>query len=539
MARKKISEEEKQTKVKEFKTELDKVFIIILIMFLACGIGYAGYTMYKNGGINFNSKKSEKKEEEAAKAKFLNVETVGKFIYKAGKYILDVDYEKLYQVFDDKGNLILKLEEPLEYTKIFIQKDGSLYLTHLEYLDGNAGIVLYEVTKDGVKTLIEHNTNNSYFTTLSLANPDHNNLNAGEELIGFVESIPVDEYYSKSTYKLYDLEGNVIDLGVNAIKSDYAMLDIDTGYSINSNRYAVTYDSSAKSSKYGVVDLKTGELVIGLNYNLLYQNPDGSFVAILDDGTGVIDIKTKKIVPYEFDFIDYHDDFYVVGKDGKLAIMNKDTKLLTDFEFDIQGKASNGEYSFVYVECCSSFNTFSASKHGDKYLLITNAVHYAEEYDKEEAYIIDGEGKYETIEEDAAGIEEDLIYFYDRDDKKIHVYSEKDLSFLYDISLKEYDFSDKDFVFRKYGDNLIQISLDGTKLYFDAETGKELDDSVAVYTYKDSKVKYDVTNQNVTFYENDKENEKLAIKGDNDIEISKLDDGRIIVRYSKGFIISQ
>ena len=61
MARKKISEEEKQTKVEEFKTELDKVFIIILIMFLACGIGYAGYTMYKNGGINFNSKKSEKK----------------------------------------------------------------------------------------------------------------------------------------------------------------------------------------------------------------------------------------------------------------------------------------------------------------------------------------------------------------------------------------------------------------------------------------------------------------------------------------------
>ena len=94
-------------------------------------------------------------------------------------------------------------------------------------------------------------------------------------------------------------------------------------------------------------------------------------------------------------------------------------------------------------------------------------------------------------------------------------------------------------MFRRYGDNLIQISLDGTKLYFDAETGKELDDSVAVYTYKDSKVKYDVTNQKVTFYENDKENEKLAIKGDNDIEISKLDDGRIIVRYSKRFIISQ
>ena len=538
MAKENVSEEEKQTRVRAFKTELDKVFIIILVLFLVCGIGYAGYTMYKNGGINFNSKKNEKKkEEEKASAKFLNIETVGNNISIYGNYILDNDYEKLYQVFDINGDLILKLEEPLDYDHAYVQKDGKLYLTHLEYVDGStAGIVLYEVTKDGVKTLTEHNGNGSYFTTLSLIHRDIDNPTASDELIGFVESIGVagDDIVRK--YKVYDLEGNVIDLGENAIKSDSAMLDIDNGYRINSSRYAVTYNSNAKSSKYGVVDLKTGELVIGLNYNLLYQNPDGSFVAILDDGTGVIDIKTKKIVPYEFDFVDYHDDFYVVGKNRKLAIMNKDAKLVTDFEFDIQG---GEKYDFIYIECCSSFNTFSASKHGDKYLLITNYVHYDTEYDKEEAYIIDSEGKYETIEEDEAGVEQDLVYFYDKDDKKVHVYKEKDLTFLYDISLKEYDFTDKYFEFNKYGDNLLQLDLDGTKLYFNAETGEELDDSVAVYTYNNSKVKYDLKNQKITFFEDDKEVEKLAVSGDEKATITKLDDGRLIVKTSKGFIITQ
>ena len=82
---------------------------------------------------------------------------------------------------------------------------------------------MYEVTKDGVKTLIEHDTTNTYFTTLAVARNTPGSMSDEEELIGFVESdpIPADTAYSPDSYKIYDLEGNVIDLGSNAIKSDY------------------------------------------------------------------------------------------------------------------------------------------------------------------------------------------------------------------------------------------------------------------------------------------------------------------------------
>ncbi len=537
MAKKKLTDEEKEMISNERKKRVDKVFIWILVLFVICGIGYASFIMYKNGGIKFLSnnkkevEKNKKEEENATTIKEVKVD--GNLLY-FDNYILEVEnYDKLIALYDLDGKVIKEYSENFTFdNNIYAGKNGELYSINYEYGDDYTNnAILYDLTSKKDSKVLELDGSASYFTALYYdANGKNHNV-----LIGFVETIFKDN--GDENYKIHYLNGDVVDLGSYQIDSISPRLDTESPIKVLNDKYSVVINYNKTNSKYGVVDLKTGDLVIDCNYNLLFQADDNTFVAKMDGKTGLIDLKTKKELPYEYDFIAPSNGFFVVGKDNKLAIVDDKYKFVTDFNFDYQTINKGDSYS--YRVCCANFNTFHAIKIDDKYLLTinVNSALMDIDYNKDEAYIISSDGTYETIKEHDFGVSSDLVYFYDIDNKLISLYDGK-LEHVSDISLKDYDIpNDSILDINKYED-VIVVKSGGMRLYFDYNTGEELDEPIAHYTYNNLAMDINFEDKTIKFLKDKKEVKDIDKKIDlESLEINKLKDGGYVVLTDKRFII--
>ena len=365
MAKKKLTNEEKILKSSERKRKVDKFFITILVLFVLCGIGYVSFIIYKNGGINFinnkknEEKKKEEKEEETLKG-FKEVQTKGQPLL-IGNYIIDVKDNYVVAIYDNNGDLIKELdEEQYNINGLYFGKKGNIYYVEYEKDESSVNnVIVYDITNKKDSVVLELEGNHSFFTELYV------DLET-DYLIGFVEKI--NDENGDSTFKIHYLDGEEVELGSYYLDTVNKRANAEDPMGIVSERYAVVSDYNTAESQYGVVDLKTGELVIGLNYNLLYQTKDDNFVAKMGDKTGLIDIKTKKLLPYDYDFIAPVDDFYVVAKDHKMAIVDNEYNFVTDFEFDMEEAKQ-----YYYKETDANTNDIVAYKAVNKYLLVVNS----------------------------------------------------------------------------------------------------------------------------------------------------------------------
>ncbi len=105
------------------------------------------------------------------------------------------------------------------------------------------------------------------------------------------------------------------------------------------------------------------------------------------------------------------------------------------------------------------------------------------------------------------------------------------MNYLYDISLKEYDFKARDLQIEKYGDNLLVVKADGTTLYFDYKTGEEAEDKVA--TYKDGTFKYDLGTKTVTFKNGNIKEFKFTGNG----RVDKIEENSYFITDNERFVI--
>lgn len=535
MAKRKLTEEEKEIRSSERKKRIDKVFIWILVLFLICGIGYASFIIYKNGGIKFlnnNKETKEKEKEETSSGSVKEVKTDGDFLH-VNNYLLELDNQNnLVSLYDLDGNKVKDYGEDFNLGDLYSGENGEIYNVDIEFGDGYVNnVILYDLTGKKDDKVLELDGNHSYFVPLCYDGKDYNR----RILLGFVETV-FDEN-GDETYKIHYLNGEEVELGSYQIDSISQRLDMETPFEVRNDKYAVVSDYNKTNAKYGVIDLKTGDLVIACNYNFLYQTYDNTFVAKMDGKTGIIDLKTKKILPYEYDFIDVNEDYYIVGKDDKLAILDSNYKFVTDFVFDYQ--KLNKDNTYLYKVCCASFNTFYSFKHGDKYLLVINAQSgiMGIDYDKNEAYIINSDGKYETVKEHDVESTLEFTYFYDIDDKLVSIYDE-DFEHVSDISLKDYDISKDSILYVYKYEDVIYINSDGLKLYFDYETGEELDEAIVHYTYNNMELEVNLKDKEIRCLKDKKEVKDIDKKIDLDyLEINKLKNGGYVLIDDKRFII--
>lgn len=458
-----VKEEVKKDKIKNFWDEVKSFFILLIIIGLVVLGGWLFIKYAKP--IDWHNKD---KENEVITTEDYNIATYSA-TNREGNYLslFDEKYLVLYddnvpvKIMDRYTNVLYEMSSEEEYT-LYMGIDGNLYAIEcLDYENDWNKINLYVLENKKMVLVKEFINDNTYFNLL---------LNE-EDLVGVI-GFSTYEFGDESVYNssVYLLNDNEYTLDDYLFVGDEVRLSIDSGYYTRNDDYMII--STFDGTLYGLYDLKKGVVIIEPSYDGLYTSYDGNYVAVKDGKAGIIDKKLKKIVDFEYDFIDIKDGFYVVSKNNKLAIMNDEYKLITEFAFDYQ--KSNLDIDYTNQTCCFGFNTFDAYKVNDKYVLITNVgeVDLDLKYDKSETYIIDSNGKYKTIKSNYFYANDEYAYAYLKKTKEIVFYNTTTFEKTYTLDFSEYDYDEMPTI-QVIGNNII-VSL-SSNLYYNFENGEELD----------------------------------------------------------------
>ncbi|MDO5556753.1 MAG: WG repeat-containing protein [Clostridia bacterium] len=91
---------------------------------------------------------------------------------------------------------------------------------------------------------------------------------------------------------------------------------------------------------------QSGELVKDPRYISLLETEDKKYFITLDSNNlyGVMDQEWKQVIANNYDFIQYaFEDYFIVSKDAKVGVINKEGKSIVDIKYDIIEKFENGD----------------------------------------------------------------------------------------------------------------------------------------------------------------------------------------------------
>ncbi len=458
-----VTNTKKEGKGKKILGEIKAFFLLVLIIAAIAGGTWYWYTHIYDGNKETLVKKDEETDEYQVYS-YLSKESRNDLLV-VGNYLIERNESQVLKVMNLKGEVLF--EGNVDCSYIEIGSDGELYFISDESGDYGNTIILSKLDGDKVLELDPIGKNGVYYT------PFYYEDDGNYVLLGFsgLWSTVDDSGNETGTYYVHLINDKTYELENYTIFGNQVRLsEGDPVYTEDSKYVIISTIGPLESVKYGLLDIQTGNIVIEPTYEELKYVRDGVYVAQKDGKAGIIDYNKKKLVDFQYDFIDVNDDFYVVSQNNKLAIMDSNYKLITDFVFDYQG--GDSELKYDYYLCCASINSFAAYKIEDKYVLVTN---YGESYgvnsyDKHEAYVIKKDGTYETITEYDFTVEDDFIYSSTGSNQ--FVVFNTDLTEKYKLDLTKYD-SD---VYRLnlINHNTIEAELESTSIYFDYETGKEI-----------------------------------------------------------------
>jgi len=460
---------EKRERINKTLDELKAFLIIALIIFIAAFSGWYWYTNFYNENKNENKPLEEKEVENYKISKYIAPENrLLKLINE--KYLIEYKDDILYKIMDLKNKVLFEGEEL--FSNIYEGIDDSLYLVINE--EENSTNVIYLSKLEDEKFVEVKNLSEglAYYAPIKYYENEYSN---SFKVLGFtaVKSAYDEDMREINKSYIYLLGNEEFELNDYFLYGDSIHLKEGAREVITyDKKYIVISEINSSSKKYGLYDLENKKVVIKPQYEGLYRNKNEEYIVIKDGKYGIIDKSLKKIVNYEYEFIDKNDDYYVVSKDKKLAIMDKNYKLITKFEFDYQ-EIPNIKYN--YLNKGDNYNTFSSAKINDKYILVINNKEYIDdlEYEKHEAYFINADGTYETIIENDFYInkEDNFFYSYNKEDG-IYTFYDQDLKEKFKINISDYDYDLKAQISLK-NNNTINIKLD-SDIYFDANTGEEI-----------------------------------------------------------------
>lgn len=135
---------------------------------------------------------------------------------------------------------------------------------------------------------------------------------------------------------------------IEEILSKYETVEND-GYEENGG-YIVSKKTS-EGYRYGYINYK-GKLILDLEYNVIHRIPDlGSkdkvYLIVSKDGRYGINLNNKKIINYEYQFIDYNSNngTFVLNKNDKYGVKNLKGETIINIEKDYI--ESKGMYIYV------------------------------------------------------------------------------------------------------------------------------------------------------------------------------------------------
>ena len=445
----------KEIRKEKTKKFFDNLFAFIILVLIIGGITAGVYYWYTkvydpNKKYEINLEEKEETPEEISLSPFVYT-AEGTLGIINNKYIID-SQERESKILDLKGNEIIKIDD-----QVFVEEgiDEKLYAYKIEDAETESRITLYEIKDNKLNELLELNESSVFFSAIMYQEGEN------EYLVGF-GGIGGSEFEGYNTV-IYTLDGKLNKLEDTRIIGDIEPLGIGEDYYTNSKKGIVVKN---KQNKSGVYDFESQKMVIDFDYTDLYSINDTDYVAIKDERSGIINTNLKKILDFEYIFIDRNDEFFVLNKNNKLAIMDKKYNMITKFEFDYQGE----EYD--YNLCCGRYNSFIAFKQGDKYVLNTS-YDPSLDYNKYETYIIDNNGEYKTLV-DVELVKyqtNNLVYTYNPNTKIYTIY-DNNMEEKFKIDIKQFDIKTSYPYISYYNPNTLKV--EGYKIYFDAETGENI-----------------------------------------------------------------
>lgn len=473
--------DEDKKKTSNFWSELKSFFLIILFVGVVVGLGFIIFNYVKPLESKKNNKTEETKVMETS-----NYKTVS---YKPSEgnrlrvindtYLIEYKEDTLYKILDMDGNELFSGTE--SFSDIFIGIDDELYLTIGNSDSESASVGVYKFINKELVEVFTASDKNYLFTTLIYVNDNTNYLMGvvGETLLNG-ENIKIESL-------LYTLDGDKHEFkDVRLHGENSSRLVVDEPIFTYSKDYVVVKDTH-NEYKFGIYDIKNSEIVLNTKYDGLYTTSSGDYIAIKGKKAGIVNIKSKILVDFKYDFIYDANGFYVVSKDKKLGLIDNNFVEIIKPKFTFQQVGNAG---FNYYLCCGAINSFAAYRYKDKYVLTVNndEMNYDLEYKVHETYVIDSKGEFLTIDSNELGIYGDFIYSYDKEAKKYIIYDEN-FAEKYTIDISEYDFEDGPYI-SLVNENTIVVSLD-TELYYDYSTGSEIESlKDAMFTIDKIEFKY-------------------------------------------------
>lgn len=524
-------QDSKQEKQKMFWDEIKSFFILAIIIGLVILGGWL-FIKYAEP-IDWNKNKKDKEEVKISDTKDYNVLTYSTKLDEGSlevindKYLIEYDGKAVSKIMDLQLNVLYETELKEEY--MFVEgKDGKLYAISTGDADDSLILNLYVLENEKIVEVKEFSKMGVYYVPLY----------SDDYLVGIVGNNCYldDELNSVCETELFTLDEKNEILNNLSVASD---LTFGSGkdaplYTRNANYVVVR---NIVDGKYGLYDLVNHKLTINTSYDDLFATYNNSYVAVKDGKVGIIDKKLKKLVDFEYDFIDINEEHYVVSKDNKLAIMDKDYKLVTGYDFSYVNTTDNDLYNgYNYRSAMYTLNTFYSTKIDDNYLLVNNIKNQlGYTYLTNSVYLIEGKDNYLELDVEAFG-REDLIYSFSKKTGKLIIYDDL-LKEINTIDLSNYDYDDYPTIELING-NTIVVTMD-SELYFDYETGDEIENIQDVtyniaelelkYTHKDDKVSVVNKDKTIVTYPYDPMYQNKPFKMLNEEDFYYLDDETYVI----------
>lgn len=508
-----VEKSSKEEKKKRFFDEIKSFIILVIIIGVVI---LAGWLFYKYAKPFNKEPKVENKVVETNDYTYVTYNVTSddnRLEFIGNNYLIEYNGDELVKIMDKYSNVLYEAINIENYS--FIEGiDGNLYAIEYLDIDDENLFNLYVLENSKLVQVSEFIDENTYYSLIIYKYFDNFNysylISSGgtEKLIGVYSNT---EYMDGDLNEIreeviYTLDNKEYELEDVHLDCDIVRENDDAPFYTASERYIVVKNDK---SQYGLYDLQEGKVIIEPDYEGLYTANDGNYVAIKNGKAGIINKKLKKLVDFEYDFIDINDGYYIVSKNSKLAVMNSDFKLVTGFDFDYQSLGE--EYSY---RCLDSINSFLVLKLDDRYVLTINNGELDSDldvnYNKSETYIINSDGTYKTIKANEFDFSDDYAYAYLKDEKKYQLYDTENFEIISTIDLSDYDYDN--YPSASIIGDVICIDLD-SELYFAISTGEDLEVLMThqVIINGDMKIDIDMSNYNVTLTAYDKELETIGI----------------------------
>lgn len=453
--------------------------LIIVIILVTLGVSYWYKNYYKNNDQIDN--KAEVKDVLKSEYKIVSYESKNNMEIINENYIAEFNKDKTKLLKLQDRNLNVLFEGEMEISKIIPDNNGNIYAYTDEDAEAENVITVYKLEDNEFKKVFELGTIGVYFSPIKYIS-----INGYEYLIGFYG----EENSDSNKSLIYNLNGDKEEINGYTLTGDYNKTPKDQSIKTRNKDYIII--KSIADKKYGLLDVRNNSITFEASYDELHTTYDGNYVAVKNGLAGILNLKAKKLVDFQYSFIDINKDYYVVCKNNKLAIMDNEFKLVSDFSFDYQITDSYRAYSYT------KDNSFKSYKVNDMYLLITNNNDGINNYQNHKAYMISKDGSYKEIEETSIVYDKFSNFLYSYNDSTlvytIYELDNNEIKNSYETSLSSYDL--KNITLSKYNDDIVRVN---DNIYINYKENKEVTDKY----HNTSEYKYDVYKVLIDYDENE------------------------------------